>query len=286
MARSSSLSWSADRLLRLGLPFIALVSGTLACAPDLPVPTRRAGAPPGTEGGGGVRVEIEPPAPIEAAPPILRLRVFFGAGAPVDLARVFLIEGEIGPSHVRQIERGDLSKALSARVVPALVWLDEAALPEQVVVVAPTVPLELGATFSIASGEPSFSAEIRVLEDDPTRTLERVWPPLEGGVAASLGIWCGAETIAPFEVSSALEPGGPSGFFRAGAVEGAGLRCARFEAEPGSSGLLRSSSSLVSCVSTRGPFATKRPLRLSSRSRAIPTRSPLAPGARACSTIG
>gem|GEM_PF-410550 len=242
-----------------------LVSGAIACAPDLPVPTHRAGAPPGSSEGGGVRLEIEPPAPIEAAPPILRLRLLFDAGPPVDPARVFLIEGEIGPAHVRQIERGTLSKALSARVVPALVWLDEMAEPAsagQVVVVAPTVRLELGATFTIASGEPSFTAQIRVLEEDPARTLERVWPPLEGGVTGSLGIWCGNDVIAPFEVAAALEPGGPPGFLRAGAVDGAGMRCARFEAEPGSSGELGMDAAVV------GPPAIELesgPLRLDPR---------------------
>jgi hypothetical protein len=231
MARDSS----HQSLLLLRRALLALVSGALACAPDLPVPTQRAGAPPGSSDG-GVRLEVEPPSPIEAAPPILRLRLFFDAEPPVDPARVYLIEGEIGPSHIRQIKRNALSKALSARIVPALVWLapgDEAA--EQVVVVAPTVPLELGGTFTIATGEPSFSAQIRVLKDDPARTLERVWPPLEGGVTGSLGIWCGDEAIAPFEVAAALEPGGPPGFLRAGAVNGAGMRCARFEAEPSSS---------------------------------------------------
>lgn len=221
-------------LLLRGLPLVALVPGVLACAPDLPVVTWRAGAPPGSEDG-GVHVEVEPPSPLDAAPPILRLRLSFGAEPPVDPGRVFLIEGEIGPSHVRQIERDDLSKALSARIVPAFVWLDEAALPEQVVVVAPTVPLEFGATFTVASGDPLFSAELRVLEVDPARTLERVWPPLEGGITAALGIWCGEDAIAPFEVRAALEPGGPPGFFRAGAALGAGMRCARFEADPGSS---------------------------------------------------
>lgn len=211
-----------------------------ACAPDLPVPTRRASVAEGTEDG-GVRLEIEPASPLDAAPPILRLRLSFDAGLSVDPTRVFLIEGDIGPSHVRQIERDDLSKALSARIVPALVWLEDAAEP--VVVVAPTVPLELGATFTVASGEPPFSAELRVLEDDPATTLERVWPPLEGGITAALGIWCGEEPIAPFEVDVTLEPGGPRGVLRAGAASGAGMRCVRFDAE--TAGILEPGAAVV-----------------------------------------
>jgi hypothetical protein len=194
---------------------------------------------------GGVRLEVEPAAPPDAVPPILRLRLLFDAGPPVDPARVFLIEGEVGPAHIRQIEKGALSKALSKRIVPALVWPDDAASPEQGIEVAPTVPLELGATYTLVSGEPSFAAPLRVLEDDSAMTLARVWPPLEEGITASLGIWCGADGLAPLEVSAALEPGGPRGLIRAGAVEGAGFRCARFEAESGSSGELAPDAAVV-----------------------------------------
>ena len=235
----TSLSWHVDFLVRRGL--LALLSGALACAPEFPVPVKRAGVPPGASED-GVRVEVEPASPVEAVPPILRLRISFPAGLPVDPDRVLLVSGELGRAHIRQIEKGTLSKALTARVVPAIAWMDEDATTP-VIIVAPTIALELGETYTIASGEPSFSAQIRVLEDDPATTLERVWPPLEGGVTASLGIWCGDAPLAPFKVEAALDPGGLQGLLRAGAVEGAGLRCARFEAE--SSGELEPDAAVV-----------------------------------------
>lgn len=232
MARGSSITRFAGLLSRRGLPGVALLTGALACSPDLPLPIKRSGAPPGSADG-GVSLAIEPPSPIDAAPPILRLRLAFDKAPPVDPARVYLFKDELGPSHLRQIERDELSKALSKRIVPALVWKDEAASPEQVVVIAPTAPLELGATYTVASGEPPFAAELRVVEDDPAPTLKRLWPPVESGITAALGVWCGEDALTPFDRALRLEPGGPPGFLRPGAVAGAGLRCARFEAESG-----------------------------------------------------
>jgi hypothetical protein len=58
-----------------------------------------------------------------------------------------------------------------------------------------------------------------------------VWPPVDGGGAAHVGVWCGAERLPPLDEPAALEPGGPEGSLRRGAIgDGAGEACVRFVA--------------------------------------------------------
>jgi hypothetical protein len=232
MNRGSLTSWF---VVSGWLVFLVFVAGVLACAPDLPAPAGVASPPraPGDEG--GIELTIDPPAPLDAVPPVLRLRLSFGAGPAIDhQARIYVIEGEVGPAHLRQIERDALSKALSARLVPALVWADEEHLG--VIHVAPTVPLEAGATYVVAGGDPPFSFDMRVLEDDPAAWMDRVWPPVDGAATRDLGVWCGAIPLDPSPVEVRLEPSGPRGTLLPGAVPGAGARCVRFEASSPSHG--------------------------------------------------
>src|SRR5688572_4570662 len=96
--------WSA-------LAAAALAICAAACAPDLPWPRSRGVAEP-DEAESALLVELEPPAPIDEAPPILRVRLSWSGVESVDLERVFFIQGEVGPAHLRQIEDDKLSKAL------------------------------------------------------------------------------------------------------------------------------------------------------------------------------
>lgn len=210
----------------------------LACAPDLPLPSRftTTGELHDPEPETGPLFDIEPPSPADAAPPILRLRLPLDRVGPIDVDRVVLVRGQVGPAHLRQIERGALSKALSARVVPAIAWRDDAAAGGAAVVVAPTITLEPGETYAIASGDPPFAEHLTVVAEDTAPQLQRVWPPEGFAATTDAGVWCGSEPIAAFAEQAILEPAGSSGWLRSGAVEGIGARCVRFEADaPGQS---------------------------------------------------
>jgi hypothetical protein len=165
---------------------------------------------------------------LDAIAPVLRMRLSFARAPAIDHGRIYLIEGDIGPGHLRQIKQGELSKALSKRLQPALVWADETA--HDGVFVAPTVPLERGAEYTLAGGDPLFSFPLRVLEEDAVPWMARIWPPADSGATVSLGIWCGDVPQRPLTAEATLEPHGPRGMIYPGAVDGAGMRCARFEA--------------------------------------------------------
>lgn len=184
----------------------------------------RSGVPGGAEARGPV-LEIEPEAKAEAAPPILRLRLRV-EGEAIDRERAALFEGELGTGHLRQIEQNKISKTLSKRMVPGVVFEEEGA-----VVVAPAVDLELGGTYTFASGSPLFSKAIRVVDEDVEPRLSRIWPPVGKGAGVGYGVWCGDAAMPEAEQEARLEPLGLLGRLSVGAVTGAGVGCVRFEAE-------------------------------------------------------
>lgn len=231
--RSRRTGGRASALRRLLYVHTTLLLFLLGCVPDLP---QSIGHDRGGSGGGDsvLQISIEPSGPIDSAPPILRARIAFEGASSVDLERVFFVEGEIGPAHLRQIEKGALSKALSGRVVPALRWIEAGSgANDDALIVAPLADLTLGATYAIASGDPSFVSYIRVASEDSTPRLERIWPPIDAGATLTYGVWCGSPEFSPFAIEAHLSPDGPRGFFRAGVVDGVGSRCARFEASSG-----------------------------------------------------
>ncbi|WP_437679866.1 lamin tail domain-containing protein [Sorangium sp. So ce131] len=229
-------SWTTRARRALLLALAPLVAHPLACAPEL-------AAPPPVEAGDGdlddavdeasVELQIEPPAPLDAAPPVLRLRVHLPAvsAEDVDLARVLVIRGKIGAAHVRQLEQGEPSKALSERVVPSLAWLQEAPPGDLWLTVAPLAPLVPGETYAVAGGSPSFSHHIQIAAQGATPVLPRIWPPADLGASLTLGIWCGDVVLPEKEAAVTLAPDGPAGELRRGAVDDLGARCLRFEAE-------------------------------------------------------
>lgn len=217
---------------------LALAGASLlaSCAPDLPQPDPRPAATPAPAAEAAPWVDLWPDAPLDAAPQVLRAGLHLPgmAAAEVDLERVLLVQGEVRDAHLRQIVRGELSKALSERLVPALVWAeraDEPAPGELRVTLAPTAPLLPGETYALASGAPPFVQHLQITEGGPP-LLTRVWPPPEEAATAGLGVWCGDEEL-PAEVEPAqLDPGGPAGTLRRGAAGDIGRTCVRFEADP------------------------------------------------------
>lgn len=216
----------------------ALVASALlfasACGPEIPSATcGDAHAPASIDAEGAIPLSIEPPSLIDQAPPILRARLSFPGVESADLARVFVIEGEVGPAHLRQIEKGSLSKALSERVVPSVAWLDEGASATSLLV-APLMALELGQTYAVALGDPPLAVHLHVAAEDSAPRLDRIWPPLDSAATLGFGVWCGADPLPPFTTATNLEPAGIFGSLRSGAIDGAGANCLRFEADPAS----------------------------------------------------
>jgi hypothetical protein len=194
----------------------------LACDPELPLPHAGAGA-----GGsaGGLAVSSEPPAPLDAAPRVLRLHLD-GAG-PLDPAAVALVRGAVGPVQLHEIAVQHVSAALSARLVPALVFPEGAA-----VVVAPTVALDPGEHYTLAVGPLLQTVAVDVAPADPLPLLRRLWPPAGASGPAAGAVWCGDAPLPRFDAAVTLAPAGPAGWVRRGALPaGAGARCLRFEAE-------------------------------------------------------
>jgi hypothetical protein len=224
--------------MRLPIPTVSpavLLSLALAtaCAPDLPDPVARAGT---GSGGGGPEVwlELEPASEPIAAPAVLRAHVHVPAGAATTPEDVVLVEGEVGVAHLRQLEDGDLSKAFSERLLPAVVWAAgggaDAAAGERRLVVAPTAPLTPGKTFTIASGHPRFALEITVADPAPPY-LERVWPPEGLAASADAGVWCGPEILpASGPIAVSLAPTDAPAILQRGVAPEAGLSCLRLVA--------------------------------------------------------
>jgi hypothetical protein len=200
----------------------------LGCAPDLAPsassPCAGEAAPPGTT----LEVTLQPAAPPDEAPPIahfvVRARDPEGAPVSVDPQRLALVEGEIGAAHLRQIEEGAISGALSERIVPALIWPAEDA-----VVLAPSQPLEPGASYAIASGSPPESVALAVLEEDALPQLALWWPPDGASSGPRLGIWCGSEPLVEVAQPVVLGPTGEEATLLSGAIGAAGRHCVHLE---------------------------------------------------------
>ncbi|WP_437534720.1 lamin tail domain-containing protein [Sorangium sp. So ce726] len=235
-------SWTprALRALPLALALTPLVASPLSCAPELVVP------PQLDEGGdeedagvagpadAGPELQIEPAAPLDAAPPVLRVRVLLPGAAlgSVDPARALVVRGKLSAAHLRQIERGELSTALSERVVPSIAWLNGTPPGDLSLTVAPLAPLAPGETYAIASGSPVFSHHIQIATEGSPPVLSRLWPPPDAGATLGLGVWCGDAPLPEVVAAATLAPGGPAGELRRGAVDDIGARCLRFEGEP------------------------------------------------------
>ncbi|WP_437592196.1 lamin tail domain-containing protein [Sorangium sp. So ce1000] len=253
----------ALRALPLALALAPLVASPLSCAPELAAspcvdkdddgadaesagptgagPEQPQDADAGLQDAGpglqdaGPELQIEPAAPLHAAPPVLRLHVRLpGASSlgSVDPARALVVRGELSAAHLRQIERGELSTALSERITPSIAWLNGTPPGDLSLTVAPLAPLAPGETYTIASGSPVFSYQIQIALEGSPPVLPRLWPPPGAGATLGLGVWCGDAPLPETVATVTLAPGGPAGELRRGAVDDIGARCLRFEGEP------------------------------------------------------
>ena len=202
------------------LTVVLLTFLVCGCRPDLPVPSSE---PLTTSTDlSELVVRLEPDAPLENAPRVLRAHVQWSN--PIDKERIFLIRGEVSEYHLRQIARDDLSKTLMERIVPAIVWAED----ERNVVIAPTVILDPGQTYAVASGEPSRAVHFVVAKAGEPPLMKRIWPEAPTG----FGIYCGEVDLPDVGMDVRLEPFGPGGRLSRGIAEdGPGHRCLRFQSE-------------------------------------------------------
>src|SRR5262249_51184123 len=154
----------------------------LGCQPSLPdvLPGTRAAASH-TE----PHALLEPSAPFDAAPRVVRVRVVPEDGATADPSRALFVKGHVGPAHVREVQNGEVSGALAERILPALTWAEE----DGSIVIAPGVALAPGVTYGVLSGDPALGVDLRAAPADGALLLDRIWPPPDAAGAGPFAIY-------------------------------------------------------------------------------------------------
>lgn len=221
------------------LAVLALLAAAFsACLSRPPIPGPR--PPPSADDEPiqpGEPVSLVPAAPLDAAPPVLWIRVEM----PVDPARIVLIHGRAGSAQVSQVRRGEISRALRATIVPSVIWSEEPSTgsaapsdgpsPEGSIVIAPSEVLVPGDDYTLVSGEPARITAIHIALDDPAPILARMWPPAGASATSRYAVWCGDMPLPPIDEAAELAPAGPHGRILRGLVDGDNAeRCVRFEA--------------------------------------------------------
>src|SRR5438046_2153138 len=115
----------------------------LACDPGLG--SSRDGGGPAPRA--SLDLAIEPSAPVDDAPPILRLH--FDLPKNADLSLVAVVRGDVGATRLRELASGDISASLRDRMIDAPVWR----AADGRVVAAPMAILDAGEPYSLASGD-------------------------------------------------------------------------------------------------------------------------------------
>lgn len=164
---------SASRVALAGVLFAT----HLGCGDPLAAPPAR--EPP--------QVNVEPSVEGRALP-AARLRVRAKEWPALAPAELFLFEGELSDSQVRDVRRGTLPRTVSEREVPALAWSE----PESgEIVVAPSRFLEPGGRITLVSKTLGRLAVIDIVSGNVTPRLARVWPEA-GEAGAGYVLLCGA----------------------------------------------------------------------------------------------
>jgi len=191
--------------------------GALLCvACESPLPGR-----PGVAAGGAETMPdaSRPPhlrfEPLRAADAVSSItRITVELGGPVSDPRVMLVAGALSASQLRDFARPTIPQTLASRAISAVVWAD---VGRFLVVVAPLVPLEQGALYSVALSAPLVSLPFTVSAEAPAPVLARLWPDHDETMpSASAAVWCGAEKLGPLDIEVTLEPASIAGRFTLG----------------------------------------------------------------------
>jgi len=223
---------SLRKLTYLFLVLVRAVAATACCDPGLLTQPGRA-APAVPESDATMSLSVEPAAPLETVPPILRIRVLLEGVSNAELregpGHIVLIAGQVGPAHLGQLARDEISNALAERIVPTIARREG----DGSVVLAPTERLVAGEVYSVATGTPKLAREITVAADDAVPHLGLTWPPdgaTSQGVDHRVAVWCGAEALPPVNHSAVLFPTDVPATWRLGTTaQGRGHRCVHLE---------------------------------------------------------
>ena len=158
------------------------------------------------------RIRLEPPADLDRAPRVLRVRVGRRDRDAVATSELRMFRGELSDYHLGRIERGDLPATLLDRQVPTARWIDQSTGE---LVVAPLTVLQPGEQYSVAGVGCGLLANLRVQPAEHTSLYRRVWPPSGVSCASQYVVYCGSGPppepqvihLEPGHISAVLRPG-------------------------------------------------------------------------------
>ncbi len=137
-----------------------------------------------------IMVTTEPPAALDAVPAVVRFLASYPSAEP--RPELALFAGALSDYHARRIRDGDLPGTLLERQVPALLWEDEAGQG----VLAPSVPLLAGETYTLAALGAGVVATVAVDAGEAAPYFVRVWPPAQTPFAGH-AVYCGPRGFVP-----------------------------------------------------------------------------------------
>ena len=175
-SRNTGIRSAVAPLLACGL--LAGCPGPLPAPPQRSIDSQDAGA----------NVTVEPEATLVEAPSVLRLRVQLPPGVVELPEHARLFSGALSSYHLGRLREYELPATLVEREVPVVSWVEAAG---RQLVVAPSLPLVPGETYSLASPSLGLIAVVLVSTDDRTPLLRRVWPPKGVGKGVERAIFCG-----------------------------------------------------------------------------------------------
>jgi hypothetical protein len=151
------------------------------------------------------RLRFDPPAPSDAVTRVVRIDVALGgaSGSP----HVFLFEGSLSASQLRDLARPNLTQTLAARTVPALVWTS----PEDDVVITPLAALSPATTYTVGVSEPALGLPFMVAAVDAAPVLARVWPDPSPALLSAGAVWCAPFALPELDREVTLAPAGSAG---------------------------------------------------------------------------
>jgi hypothetical protein len=155
-----------------------------------------------------IRVVSEPEAPLDDVPRVLRLRVagFGRAGSSLSL-----FTGELSSYFLAKVRAGEIPSTLAERRIAGVSWTSE----EGDAVFAPSVPLDAGASYTLASLGRGPLANITTSVASGS-FAERIWPRSVDASGGSRAVFCSASPIDAPSGSTELEPARISATFAAG----------------------------------------------------------------------
>ncbi len=144
---------------------------------------------PPAEDRAGLRTE--PPAPLAAVSPVLRLRLPPPPTLQEDWqARIHLFSGKLSSNYRSKLRRGELSSSLLERQVPIVTWWAEHGIE-----IAPQAVLTPEEHYSLALEGHGLLGEFTV-SGASAPVLFRIWPDRAGG-ATGTNLYCSSQPLAP-----------------------------------------------------------------------------------------